>query len=73
VQILKIILKIVGLGSLFLFLIFIGHAVVGGHRTAGSPSLSALKAGTIYNPYFWLTFLIAYGTAFWVVRRKRNA
>ena len=66
------ILKVVGVGSLFLFLIFIGHAVFG-HRSNASPSLSALTAGTIYNPYFWLTVLVAYGAAFWVVRRKRNA
>ncbi len=64
------ILKIFGLGSLFLFLIFIGHAIFGGHRTTATPSLSALLAGTIFNPYFLLAVLVAYGTAFFIVRRR---
>ena len=66
--------KILGLGTLFLLLIVAAHIVVGAllgktqvsHAAVG---LSALTAGTVYNPYFWLTIVVAYGAATWAVKR----
>jgi hypothetical protein len=67
-------LKIFGLGTLFLLLIVVAHIGIGvllgktqvSHAAVG---LSALTAGTVYNPYFWLTIVAAYGAAIWVVKR----
>ena len=67
------ILKVIGLGTLFWVCILIMHAVVGmvlgRHASHAAVALSALRAGTIYNPYFWLTLLVAYGAAFWLIKR----
>jgi hypothetical protein len=68
-------LKIFGLGTMFLFVIIAAHGIVGAllgktqvstHTAVG---LSALTAGTVYNPYFWLTIVVAYGAATLVCRR----
>jgi hypothetical protein len=71
------ILKIVGLGTLFFFIISIAVGLFGlmlGERPSNAGvALSALTAGTIYNPYFWLAVLVAYGAAFWIVMKRRNA
>jgi hypothetical protein len=66
-------LKVFGVGTLFLILLVVLSlvvAVVRGnvqHHTA--VGLSALKAGTVYNPLFWLTLIVAYGAAYWIFRR----
>jgi hypothetical protein len=70
------VLKIVGLGTLFLLLIIAAHTIIGAllgknqvsyHAAVG---LSALTAGTVYNSYFWLSIVVAYGAAIWVVKRS---
>jgi Na+-driven multidrug efflux pump len=63
------VLKILGLGTLLLLLIgFVNSLFVG--RSSGTASLSALKAGSIHNPYFWLALALAYGVAVWVVKYR---
>jgi len=67
-------LQIFGLGTFLLLLILLVltaiGATFGGIRHNSAVSLSALSAGTIYNPYFWLIIVAAYGAAFWFVRHR---
>jgi len=71
------ILQILGLGTLLLLFIFLVNTAIGAafgvttirHNVA--TGLSAIYAGTIYNPYFWLTVVVAYGAAaFWIIKRR---
>jgi hypothetical protein len=69
------VLKVFGIGTMFLFLIIAAHAVIGAFlgkthvSTNTAVGLSALTAGTVYNPYFWVTLVVAYGAAaIWVVK-----
>lgn len=69
--------KIFGLGTLFFFVIFVAHIIIGAalgkvQRMNAAVGLSALIATTVYNPYFWLTVLVAYGAAFWVVIKYKR-
>ena len=68
------ILQIFGFGTFLLLLILLVltaiGATFGGTRHGSAVSLSALSAGTIYNPYFWLIVAVAYGAAFWFVKRR---
>jgi len=66
------ILKILGLGTLFFLLISIALTAFFGSTTGGAVALSAVKAGAVealYSPYLWLTVVIAYGAAIWLVKR----
>ena len=67
-------LQIFGLGTFLLLAILLVLAGFGSAfstvRHSSAVSLSALSAGTLYNPYFWLTVAVAYGAAFWFVKRR---
>jgi hypothetical protein len=81
-QILKA-LKTFGLGTVFLLTVFglyIMFAVVYGiwhmqvepgpvHATGLSAIIAGLIEGTIFNVWFWLLCAVAYGLAFWIVKR----
>jgi hypothetical protein len=67
-------LKILALGTLFSFFVFIGWLrFLNRHMPQGEATgLQAIKAMTWYSPFFWLTVLLivlAYGVAFWFVKR----
>jgi hypothetical protein len=66
-------LKVFGLGTLFLILLvvlsFVVAAVRGNVQHGTAVGLSALRVGTVYNPLFWLTLIVAYGAAYWIVKR----
>jgi hypothetical protein len=72
------VVKIFGLGTLFLILIVIAHISIGvffgktqtSNAGVGLSALTAgLAAGTVYNPYFWVSVVVAYGAAIWIVKR----
>jgi hypothetical protein len=78
------ILKTFGLGTSFLFAALFAYVVIavmrGGVQVETGPAhatgVSAIIAGlleaaisTILNVRFWLLVLVAYGAAFWIVRR----
>lgn len=72
------VLKVIGLGTVFFVVItaiqITAGIVMGNARvaTVTATSVSAMTAGltqsTVYNPYFWLALLVAYGAAVWVVK-----
>ena len=69
------ILKIIGLGTFLFLVISIGVGAASGtmRHSSAAVGLSAMRAGmleTLFNPYFWLTIIVAYGAAFWIVRRQ---
>ena len=68
-------IKGVGLGTAFaavLFLAFVvGLLALNGIRHGGHAlGLGAVNGSTIYNPYFWLVVVLAYGAAFWLTRKS---
>lgn len=69
-------LQVFGFGTLLLLVILLAliaiSATFGGVHHNSAVSLSALSAGTIYNPYFWLIVIVAYGAAFWFVKWRQG-
>jgi len=70
------ILQILGLGTLLFFFVILVQTAIGAAfgatviRHNAATGLSAMYAGTIYNPYFWLIVVVAYGAAaFWIIKR----
>ena len=82
-QMLKTVLKTFGLGTLLLLAglgLYIMFAVVYGiwhmhmepgptHATSVTVLIIDLTEATIFNVRFWLLVLVAYGAAFWIVKR----
>ena len=67
-------IKAVGLGTVFaavLFVIFVVGLIAqnGIMHTDRALGIGVVKGSTIYNPYFWLVVVLAYGTAFWLTRK----
>ena len=80
-QILKATLKTFGLGTLFLLAAFFAYIVVAAvfgkvhvetssaHAIGASALIAGLIEATIFNVWFWLLVVVAYGAAFWIVKR----
>ena len=68
-------IKVIGLGTLLSVIALVVYVVFKILTTqlqhGNAVGLSALRASTLYNPYFWLVLIAAYGAAFWVVKNKR--
>jgi hypothetical protein len=78
--------KVIGLGLLFSFIGTIAYLLEGIFRSnlsaasmssAHATGLSAVFAGfmeaTVFNPFYWLGILLAFGLAFWFTRKFRAA
>lgn len=73
-------IKAVGLGTVFAAVLFVafvvGLSAQNGLRRTGHAALGlgavigAVKASTVYNPYFWLVVVLAYGAAFWLTPKE---
>jgi len=76
------IFKGIALGLLFLFLGSIGYLLIGivigilrgpvqtSHATGLSALLAGLLEATVFNPFYWLGIVLAFGLAFWITGRK---
>jgi hypothetical protein len=67
-------IKAVGLGTTFAAVLFVTFVVGliaqnGVRHTGRALGLGVVKGSTIYNPYFWLVVVLAYGAAFWLTRK----
>jgi hypothetical protein len=75
----RIFFKTLGLGTLFLLIELVAYVVIAAssgriqvernHATGVSALIGGLMEATIFNVWFWLLVLVAYGAAFWVAKR----
>jgi hypothetical protein len=75
----------VALGLLFSFLGSIGYLLIGivigilhgpvqtSHATGLSALLAGLLEATVFNPFYWLGIVLAFGLAFWITGKHRTA
>lgn len=68
-------IKTISLGTVFAAVLFVAFAVgltvQNGIRHADRAlGMGVVKGSTIYNPYFWLVVVLAYGAAFWLTRKS---
>ena len=78
------IFKGIALGLLFSFLGSIGYLLIGivigilrgpveiNHATALSAVLAGLLEATVFNPFYWLGIVLAFGLAFWITGKRRS-
>ena len=43
------------------------------HATGLSAVLGGLLEATVFNPFYWLGIVLAFGLAFWITRKPRTA
>ena len=79
------IFKGVALGLLFSFLGSIGYLIIGivigildgpvqtSHATGLSAVLAGLLEATVFNPFYWLGIVLAFGLAFWITGKSRKS
>jgi len=82
------VLKGIALGSVFSFAGTIGYLLLGlvisiirgpvvttgpAHAIGLSAVLGGLLEATVFNPFYWLGILAAFGLAFWLTRAKVRA
>ena len=68
-------IKAIGLGTVFaavLFVTFVAGLIAqnGIRHTDRALGIGVVKGTTIYNPFFWLVVVLAYGAAFWLTRKR---
>ena len=78
------IFKGVAFGLLFSFVGTMLYLVVGivigiirgpietNHATALSAVLAGLLEATVFNPFYWLGIVLAFGLAFWITGKRRS-
>jgi uncharacterized membrane protein YdfJ with MMPL/SSD domain len=78
-------LKIVALGTLFSVVGSVGYFLVGvligitrgpietNHATGLSAVLGGLLEATVFNPFYWLGIVLAFGLAFWITGKSRKS
>ncbi len=81
------IFKGMAFGLLFSFLGTIGYLLLGivisilrgpvstggAHAIALSAVLAGLLEATVFNPFYWLGIVLAFGLAFWITGKHRTA
>jgi len=79
------IFKGVAFGLLFSFVGTIGYLLLGivigmlrgpvstSHATALSAVLAGLLEATVFNPFYWLGIVLAFGLAFWITGKSRKS
>ena len=79
------IFKGIAFGLLFSFVGTIAYLVLGAvigilrgpvetdHATALSAVLAGLLEATVFNPFYWLGIVLAFGLAFWITGKHRTA
>ena len=79
-------LKGIAFGLLFSFVGTIAYLVLGivigilrgqpvetDHATALSAVLGGLLEATVFNPFYWLGIVLAFGLAFWITGKSRKS